>query len=293
MSDVPVITEVEGVKTTLPAEAVADLKPEPASEPAQVEETKPEAKPENPAPEPVKPEPAKEPVPEPVKDPEGKFKPKPKPIAKLLEKAHIAEERAAAAEAKAADLEVKLASVATKPAAEASADIKALAEKHNIDENVLADIVAAARAGVKVELPKEVQDLVVARREEQEQQAEISAFNTRVDRLASTFKDEPIGEHRDKLLELAYSTDKAPDGEPYFQKELAELYFGYVKPEIEPGKKTAEPSRGGTAASEPVLDFEAIQNDPVAIEKMDDATFKKFSIWMQEHQKGSPMQRAK
>jgi hypothetical protein len=290
MSDEPTITQVEGVKTTLPAEQIADLvpkAPEPTPEPATPEEGKqPEAKPEEPTPE-VKPQDQPE-----VKEPEAPRKAK--PIAKLLEKAHQAETEATTAKAKVAELEAKLAQVAAAPASpQATADIKALAEKHGVTPEILADIVSLARQGFEApKLPKEVFEVIEARKQEQEQQAEVQAFDTRLKRLETVFKDEPIGKNRDKLLELAYSTEKAPDGEPYYQKELSELYFAYIKPEIEAGKKSAEPSRGGTAASTPVLDFAEIANDPVAIEQMDDATFTKFSTWMQEHQKGSPLRRA-
>ncbi len=40
---------------------------------------------------------------------------------------------------------------------------------------------------------------------------------------------------------------------------FTELYFGFVKPQVEPGVKTAEPSRGGTQVSTSVLDFEEVQ----------------------------------
>lgn len=284
-----VVTQVDGVKTTLPAAELADLTPkvETPTE-AKTEEVKPaEPKTEEPK-TPVAPI---EPAP---KEPEAP-KAKAKPIAKLLEKAHDAETRAEAAEKRAQELEAKLSEVAAKPASpQASADLKAIAEKYNIAEEVLTEIAAAARAGLKSpEIPKEIYDLIEQRKQEQEQQAEISAFDARVSRLATVFKDEPIKEQRDKLLELAYSTEKAPDGEPYFQKELSELYFQFIKPLVEPGKKSAEPSRSGSGEASVVLDFAEIQNDPVAIEKMSDEQFNEFSKWMQKTQKGSPMQRAK
>jgi cell pole-organizing protein PopZ len=128
-----------------------------------------------------------------------------------------------------AELTAKLEAAATKSPPQAEADIKALAEKYGLDEGILADIIATARAGIKTEIPQEVQDLIAQNKQNAKQQAETKAFENRVSKLAATFKDEQIAQHKDKLLELAYSTEKAPDGEPYYKKELAELYFGHIK----------------------------------------------------------------
>lgn len=284
-------TVVDGVTTTLPAEALKDLTPkdeakteevkqaakadaEPKAEPAKVEEPKAEVTPE-----------AKE---------ETKKPSKPKPIADLLAKKHEAEQALEETRAENVRLQAELANLSKKPATTTPAQLKALAEKYTVDENFLADMLEVVKATTKPEspgLPKEVQDLITAHKADKEAQAELHAYEARLASIQSTFKDEPIGAHKDKLMELAYSTEKAPDGIPYYQKELTELWFGYIKPTIEPGKKSAESTRGGTTQAAPVLDFSEIQNDPVAIEKMDEATWKKFQTWMQEHQKGSPMRR--
>src|SRR5687767_11659850 len=87
MSDDPTITQVEGVKTTLPAEDVADLMPKAseAAPEAKTEEVKPaEPKAEEPKSEPEAPS---KPADEQPKEPEAP-KAKAKPIAKLLEKNH-------------------------------------------------------------------------------------------------------------------------------------------------------------------------------------------------------------
>ncbi|MEW6126733.1 MAG: hypothetical protein AB1757_06820 [Acidobacteriota bacterium] len=225
------------------------------------------------------------------RDPEGKFTKKPKPIADLLSKNHDLKTEND-------QLKEQIKKLSEQPASvQADDKIKALAEKYGLDEEILADIVATARDGLNPELPKEVQELLEERKAEKEQQEELKAFNARVDSLAKTFPDEQFTDPkvREKLLALAYSTEKAPDGEPYFQKELSELYFGFIKPEIEPGKSSAESSQGGTQATE-VIDFEEIYNrdDPKDIDNMDSATFEKYNAWVREHKEGkSPIQRIK
>lgn len=297
------------IETSLPAEAVADLQQPEATpqEPEKTPETKPEptAKPEQPekpaeakAEEP-KPEPADEkPQEHPTDSETGKFSRKAKPIADLLAKNHDLTTQLEAERKAKADLEAKLAEIGQQPAGAAStADIKSLAQKHGLDEIILTDIVNAARAGFKTELPPEVQQLLKEREESRQVEAETKAFNLRVDGLAKTLKDEQLTDPkvREKLMKLAYSTDKAPDGEPYHQKELAELYFGFIKPEIEPGKPSAEPSRGGSQAGPKVMDFQEVfdRDDPKDIEAMDDATFKKYHAWLSNKQGDVPIRKHK
>jgi hypothetical protein len=280
------------VETNLPPESVADLQQKPDVQP----EAKPDAKPE------VKPEPTEKPAEpkaaEPAKEPEPAPSRKAKPIANLLSKNHELETQLETERKAKADLEAKLAAISEKPATpQADSDIKALAEKHGLDETVLADIVAAARNGFKApELPKEVQDLIAKQQEQTRLDAELKGFNDDLGRLQKTFKDDAQlsdPKVREKLLELAYSTDKAPDGEPYFQKPLHELYFSFIKPEVEPGKPSAEPSKGGSNAGTKILDFQDIldRDDPKDIETMDDATFKKYGAWLKEKQGLPPIKR--
>lgn len=295
-------TTVDGVVTDLPQEALEDLKPaEAPKEPEpKVEEPKPaEGEPadDKPKEEPKKEEAPKEPEPE-TKIPEGTSRSKPKPIAKLLEKAHSAEERASKAEAENAELKKQLEGLSTKPASEAAPDIAALAKKHNLDEAFLNELVTLIKPGEAkpAELPQEITAIIAEHKAAKEQAAEIAAFDNRVGKLTATFKDEPIAEHRDKLLELAYSTEKAPDGEPYYQKELSELYFAYIKPQVEAGRKTAEPSKGGTQTTQALIDFEEIfeRDNPADIEAMDEATFKKYQVWLDEKaEKDSQVQKGK
>jgi hypothetical protein len=282
-SDIPVSPDFEPVpgieyedaKVEQPSDAPAsEPAPEPTAPPVE-EPAKPEAKPE-----PVKERPQKA-----------------KPIADLLQKKHDAEVERDAALAKAQELEVQLAQAANRPASpQADADVKALAEQYGLDESLLASIVATARKGFQTEVPKEVQDLLAERETEKQQQAELTAFNKRVESLAKTLPDESFNDPQVKkdLLELAYSTELAPDGEPYFQKELSELYFAYIKPEIEPGKTSAEPSQGGTQGTT-VVDFEEIftRDNPKDIDDMDSETFTKYNAWVKEHKETlTPLKRA-
>lgn len=251
------------------------------------------------APEPtVEPEKTEEPAkPEAVAEPVKERPKKAGPIASLLEKKHESDARAEAAEARAAELEAKLAEAVHQPASpQATADVKQLAEEYGIDETLLQKIVDTTRASVKPELPKEVQDLLAERQNEKVQQEELTAFNKRVDSLATTLKDEALKDPtvREKLQALAYSTEKASDGEPYYQKELAELYFGFIKPEIEPGKSSAESSQGGTQATK-VIDFEEIytRDDPKDINDMDSDTFNKYQTWVRENKESrTPLKRS-
>ncbi len=295
----------EVIETDLPAEAVKDLQqpkepaqadpeaqtdvPSTVNEPEQTE--KPEAKSEEP-----KAEPAKEP--EQPREPEtGKFTRKSGPIADLLEKKHLAEKERDEALAKAGELETKLQTLSQQaPSAQVDDKIQALAEKHGLEPTILADIVATARDGLKPELPKEVQDLLQERQMEKQQQAELAAFQTRVTSLAKTFPSEQFldPQVKEKLLKLAYSTEKAPDGEPYHQKELSELYFAFIKPEVEPGKVTAEDKSGGKSAGE-IMDFEAILSDDAKMEEFAKTAtseqFQAFTKWRDEKQGDTPITR--
>jgi preprotein translocase subunit SecD len=245
----------EVIQTDLPEEKVADLKqpeadpnPEPKAEEKQPESTEQPTKPE------VKPEPIKE---------------RPKkagPIADLLEKKHEAEERATKAEARLAEIEAQAQNISHQSPSQAADSIKALAEESGVDEKFISRIVTLAREGLGT--PKEVEDLIQQQREAKIQEAETKAFNSRVDKLKGALKDDLLADPKvkDKLQELAYSTELAPDGEPYYQKELAEIYFAYVKPEYEPGKVSAEPSFGAKTGAE-ILDFEQIHNDDSKLEE--------------------------
>lgn len=265
----------EVIETDLPAEAVADLQQpvaqpqEPAKEPEKATEPTVETPQESEKPVEVKTEELK--APEVTRQ-------KPTPIQNLLAKKHEAEEREAQALARVKELEARLAE-SPSPAVASSDDVKLIAEEYGIDETLVTKLVNAARA--KVELPQEVQQLLQEREQEKQTKAEMQAFDARVSKLTQVFKDEPIAQHKDKLLQLAYSTDKAPDGEPYYQKELSELYFAFVKPEIEPAKPSAESSKGGTQTTQ-IMDFQEVfeRDNPQDIEAMDSATFKSYQNWL-------------
>jgi transposase-like protein len=285
------------IKTDLPAEEVADLHvtPAPAPEPAKEPEPQtPAAEPK--AEEPKAPETPKADPPAPAPEPP---KGKAKPIANLLSK--LNEERTAreALEKELADLKAKPPTAEPAKPAESTDDIAELAKKHGVtDPSLIKDIIETARKGLPQSnpaIPKEVQDLIAERQQEKEHQAELAAFNTRADKLATVFKDEPIGQHKDKLLELAYSTEKAPDGERYCDKELSELYFGFIKPLVEPGKPSAEPSRGGSKGSPEIMDFAEIlsRDDPKEVEAMTDKQFAAYSEWMTKTQGDVPIRHAK
>jgi hypothetical protein len=284
----------EVIKTDLPAEAVADLQ-QPEEAP-QVEPEKLPEQPVKPADEPKAEETKEEPKPEQPRNPEtGKFTRKSGPIADLLEKKHQAEERAAQAEAKAAELESQIAKLSKQPDNTATDDeIKALAEETGVDEAVLAKIVAVARKGISPELPKEVQELLAERQAEKEHKAEMQAFETRLGSLSKTFPNEQFTDPKvkEKLLKLAYSTEKAPDGEPYYQKELSELYFAYIKPEVEPGRVSAEAPSGGKSGGE-ILDFEEIHNDDAKLEEFaknaPPEQWASYTKWRDEKQGDTPI----
>jgi hypothetical protein len=268
------MTEIIGedgktIVTDLPAEAVADLTPAPAE--AKVEE------PTTPA---VEPNPAAAVTPEPAKAPEvpaevpttpvDRQPKKATPFQTLLEKKHEAEERAQAAEAKAQALEAQIQQLSTQaPGAATDDDIATLATELNADPAILQRIVDVARKGMKPELPKEVTDLIAKQQEQQQAQAESAAFTADVSRLQVTLKDDLLKDPavQQKLQELAYSTEKAPDGEPYFKKPLFELYMTFVKPEVEPGKATLETAIGGSKAGGDVMDFREINGDETKLDE--------------------------
>lgn len=259
------------IVTDLPAEQVADINP-PAAEEAKVEE------PKTPVEAPKTEEPKADPIPETPKEPEepapttvDRQPKKATPFQNLLEKKHEAEQQRDEALAKAAELEAKIQEAAGHKTAETPADIKALADKYDLKEDFVAEMIGLARAGIKPELPKEVQTLIAKQQEQEQQQAEEAAFKADYGRLSATLEaDKSIlksPEVQERLKELAYSTEKAPDGEPYFKKPLFELYMKFVRPEHEPGKATVEENRGGNKGGKEVLDFAEIHNDDA---KLDD-----------------------
>lgn len=264
--------------------------------PVETPEAKPETTPE-PTEQPAEPkaEEPKEELKEEPKEPESRPNRKATPIANLLSKKHELESQLEQERAEKAELLRKVDELSKRPESSQSNDkIKQLAEAYNVDENFLSELVEATRETVKPELPEEVAKLLQERELQKQTEAEYQAFNKRLDSLSKTLNDESLNDSkvRQKLMELAYSTEKAPDGEPYHEKELAELYFGFIKPEIEPGKTSAESSRGGTQKTE-IIDFEEIskRDDPKDIEKMDDDTFKKYNQWLNERSSRTPLRR--
>jgi hypothetical protein len=292
------------IVTDLPAEKVADLQqpaPEPAAEPAKPAEaeTPPakEPKTEEPA-DPAK-EPAKEPEPQPttpVERPQKKLT----PFQTLLDKKHEAETQRDQALADKAELEAKLQQLSEqKPGAATDGDIAALAEELGADPAVLEKIVAVARKGMKPELPKEVTDLIAKQQQQEQVEADHQTFKADVGRLQTTLKDELLKDPavQEKLQALAYSTEKAPDGEPYYQKPLYELYMTYVKPEAEPGKPSIEPARTGPNAGGDVMDFQQIHNDDAQLDEFaKTATAKQWAAytkWRDEKQGDVPITKAR
>jgi predicted RNase H-like nuclease (RuvC/YqgF family) len=280
-SDIPVADNFQPVPGVDYGEVETPVTPEvtPAPETTVIpEET---VQPETPV-EPAKPEAVVE---------EKPLRQKAKPIASLLEKKHELETQLSERDARIAELEAQL----QKPSVHSDDDIKGLAEEYGLDETLVSRLVQTARNGINPELPPEVQSLIQEREMEKQQQAELAEFNTRVDSLAKTLPNESFTDPavQQKLLNLAYSTELAPDGEPYYKKELSELYFAYIKPEIEPGKVSAETGQGGTQASG-VVDFEEIFNrdNPKDIENMDSDTFNKYNAWVKEHKESkTPLRR--
>lgn len=161
-------------------------------------------------------------------------------------------------------------------------DVKAFAEELGADPSVIERLVNLARKGLSPQVPKEVSDLLKEREMEKAVATEEKAFENRFARLAKALPE--IAAHKERIKELAYSDEKAPDGEPYAEKELSEIYLQFIKPEVEPGKVSGEQGRapGGTRSG--VIDFEAIQerDDPKDIQSMDDETFKKYMTWLEE-----------
>lgn len=278
------------METNLPAEAVADLN---ATTEPEAKESEPSQKSEEPAkaePEAKTEEPAKQ---EPEVKPEPQKREKPKPIANLLSKLHEEREAREAAERRAAEAEAKLGKPADAPAAEPTDKAKALAEKYGLEEQFVQDLLSSLTPQQQSQLPKEVQELLAERQAEKQQRAELAEATTRIEKLAKAFPNEPIAQHKDKLLELAYSDQAAPDGEPFYKKELAELYFGYIKPETEPGTVSAEERQPGNGVKATVVDFEQIYSDPAKLEEFaTNATseeFAKFQAWSREKHGKEPL----
>jgi len=292
------------IVTDLPAEAVADLQApkEPEAEPAKPAEA--ETPPVAPKTEEPKTEPEKVKVEEPKEQPDTKVERQPKkatPFQTLLEKKHEAEQRAEKAE-KALQQHLQKAGEQSTPVT--TSDVAEILEKYGVDDANKAlfnDLVVAIRAGIKPELPKEVQDLIAKQQQTEQEKAEQQAFIADYSRLQSALGDELLKkpEVREKLMELAYSDKPAPDGEPYFKKPLFELYHKFVKPEVEPGKPSAEPSQGGSKAGTDVVDFEEIHNDETKLmefldkEPLGSPQYQAYIKWRDERTPDVPIRHAR
>src|SRR5687767_9330574 len=131
------------IVTDLPAEKVADINP-PAPEPAKPAEaqTPPVEAPKTEEPK-ADPQPEKPAVPEGQQPttPVDRQSKKATPFQTLLEKKHEAEQRAEAAEAKAKELETKIQEAAGNKPSETPADVKSLAEKYDLKEEFVAEMI--------------------------------------------------------------------------------------------------------------------------------------------------------
>lgn len=169
--------------------------------------------------------------------------------------------------------------------------VNSLAEKHNLDPELVKSIVELGRANSNV-LPPEVQALIAKSQDidtikaSYEVQAEEQAFNSSFDEhvvpLIKAEYGEDVGKDtidaiRESMKETAYTEEF--QGTPYSViYKGVDTFRGYSRP----AAQTAEPGRGGTehvnqhTASE--VDFSTVSQED--IDKMDGETFDKYSDWL-------------
>jgi hypothetical protein len=178
--------------------------------------------------------------------------------------------------------EVKTDGDDTRPvSATAEAQAKALAEKHNISEELALDLVKLNPG--QATLPPEVMeklnaldDIKLERAAQEAQQAFSTEFDTVKDAIKAEYPyatDKELSQMKDRLFELAHS-------EQYHTVPLEEIFRGRseFRGAIQPPTAGGEEQRGGSHVPTEIVDFANVSEEDIG--KMDADTFEKYSDFM-------------
>lgn len=146
-------------------------------------------------------------------------------------------------------------------------------------------------------LPQEVVSVIQQNKEAQETEAFWQKQNENfsvefTSEIAEIKKSNPeevalMEANKEKIKDLAFT-----DG--YNRKSIWELWERYVKPTIDPNRKTLEtPGNGSGGASNGTKDWAEVERTPGAITKLSDKEFEEYDKWKSSQSGGTQMRRAK
>jgi len=236
---------------------VAGLTPEPAPNEPKTEEPPKE--------EPKKEEPKEEAVPD--REPDAKKEEAPDRKPKYIPAWELAKQEKIWADEK-AQLEAKLAELSQKPPAETEDEVKALADKYQVDEDAMRDIIAVVSKKVSPTLPngflenlKELQELGKATKASLEEQAFTKDFEREVLPLVRAeypdISEDVLAKIRADVRNTAYDAK-------FLHTPLNVIYKGIdsFRGVVQPKKKSADSGRGGESRAQ-VLDLENLSEEEV------------------------------
>lgn len=148
-------------------------------------------------------------------------------------------------------------------------DIKSLADKYAVDENLVNDLVGLVSSKTKTDIPQDLKDKLDFVSSLYDEKKQETGFEKEFSALEKDYPE--VKDNKDQLKELAFT-----DG--YQNKSLFEIYFRSVKKDIPIKKKSAEPSRGGSQASVKSIDFSTVTEED--IEKMGSKEFEEYQNYL-------------
>lgn len=169
-------------------------------------------------------------------------------------------------------------------------EVKALAKEHGIPEDSLSKIVELTAKKLSGAGLTDSQKRQLARLEkDEESRVQDEGFQKEFKSLVK--EDRSIREHEDELREMAFSEEFSDVG-------LYEIFHRHLKPTLQPKKKTAEGSRGGTRSNSTSYTDEEIAADAALQEALSDEEFDAWSDRMASKSKrqirrnGKPIKRS-
>lgn len=157
--------------------------------------------------------------------------------------------------------------------------VKSYATQHNLDPNIVGDLVEVIKS--QVGLPQEDLDSIKATKDRlaqiearENEQKQLAEFDRDFDKLVKNYPD--VESKKDQLKELAFSED-------YLKLSLEKIVLAEQDTFLVERKKSAEPGRGGNKASG--VAFDRVLS-PQEMNDLSDADFDKYSDWLATQGKG-------
>ena len=163
------------------------------------------------------------------------------------------------------DLQKQIESGASKK--EVSSDLKAIAEKHNIDEDFLQDLANTIRSSAKAEVEEELESKLKPLQDKEKAEKLDKAFDSQWDKLMEAMPEYKDIANKSIIKSLAFNRDNA---NKTFAKILEEAYGKLVA-----GKQTMETSKPGSGKSDDSeIDFAKVNNPEYFKQIMDNPNLK-------------------